>query len=183
MDDIRNESLEAIETANGAGFTVHDDKTADWAGRAIKRAAAERDRLLLLVAEERSDLAAQEKLIIGRYEAETAWLLQSLRSYMGCIADDAKKETKTQRSYRLLNCTLVEKKPSVELVRDEAALVNWAKSTGRVGLIKTKEAIAWADLKAQLIPDAVSGVCVLADTGEVVDGATAQITEGGFSVK
>ena len=95
----------------------------------------------------------------------------------------AVKSTKTQDTYQLLSGKLVRKRPSVTFEVDDAKLLEWLDSTNREDMIKTTRKPAWAEIKKLLTGDAETGLAVIEETGECVDGIKAVETPGSFDIK
>ena len=70
------------------------------------------------------------------------------------------KETKTQKSYKLLAGTLVFKKPTTKIVHNDDKLLEYLEENDGKDYIKLKKSIDWAEFKKTL---------TVSDTGEVVD--------------
>lgn len=172
------DEIEEIESEERDGFSIKTDDMADWAIGKIKEEKAEADRLLDLIKKKREDLEHQEQQIRDDYERRTSFLRMHLQMYMETVKA---KETKTQKSYKLLSGSLVMKKPSTVYVHDDEALVAWLEANGFGEQVKIKKTPAWADIKPILTSS--DGKVVIALTGEVVDGVTVQEVPGKFEVK
>ena len=161
-------------------FTITDDSKAEWALGKIREAQEEHDRLMALVDEKEFQLKEQREEIEARYDRDTSYLKHLLEEYMQTVKC---KSTKTQDTYQLLTGKLVRKRPSVTYEVDEPKLIVWLSQTGRADLIKTKCTPAWAEIKKLLTGDAETGLAVIEETGECVDGIKAVETPGGFDIK
>lgn len=157
-------------------FVIDNDRKADWAIRKIKTERAERDRLVALADEQIRELMEKKRELTERCETRTAHLGMLLRLYFDTVETTA---TKTQETYKLLSGRLVLKRQQPEFVRDEAVLVDWAK-TNTPDLVQVKESVAWGELKKMVAVD--GDKVVIAETGEVVPGVTAQPREDVFEV-
>jgi phage host-nuclease inhibitor protein Gam len=138
-------------------FKVTDDKTADWALTKIHEAEDERDRLIALAEAQVEDLKNKIEDLKNKCENETGFLKSSLYEYFGTVKS---KETKTQKTYKLLAGTLVFKKPSVKINHDDEALLNYLSENDGEDFIKIKKSIDWAEFKKTL---------TISDNGEVID--------------
>lgn len=157
-------------------FQIDNDSKADWAIEKIMAENAERDRLIKLADERIKELSDKKKELIDKTADKTSYLTALLRMYFDTIEP---KATKTQSTYKLLSGKLILKHQQPEYVLDDAQMVNWAK-TAAPTYVKVKESINWAELKKQT---AVNGeTVVLADTGEVIPGATAKERPDVFEV-
>lgn len=160
-------------------FVIDSDSKADWAVCKIREAQEERDRLLALVEEKRTELKERCEAINAKYEAETSGLLSMLQSYMETVP---RRKTKTQESYQLLSGKLVLKAGLVKCDYDDNALLSWLKQN-HPEYVTTKESAAWGSFKKRLDIDPATGVVTIAETGEVVDVITAERGEERFEVK
>ena len=115
------------------GFTIDNDKTANWAIKKIKEEQEEHARLQAIIDDELAELTKKQEEINKRLENKTAYLKSLLYLYFEKVPH---KETKTQSSYKLLDGSLVFKKPSISIVRpDNDQLVAYLESTGREDLV------------------------------------------------
>lgn len=91
------------------------------------------------------------------------------------------KTTKTTEKYKLINGTLVMKRGAVKFQRDDAKLIPWLKANGHEGLVKTKEEVAWADLKKLIAP--AGSMAIIGDTGEIIEGIEATVSPDEFKIE
>lgn len=159
------------------GFVIDDDSKADWAARIILEEAEERDRLLALVKAERERLDAKEEEIRRRYEQKTEYLSGQLLSYM---AEAKTRDTATQKSYKLLNATLVYKKAKMDVAPGDG-LVDWLEAN-RPEFVKVEKKPDWAAVKKH-VTQIGEGVYALDDTGEILEGIVPKEVPGKFEVK
>ena len=88
------------------------------------------------------------------------------------------KETKTQKSYKLLSGTLVFKKPSQKINHDDEKLLEFLDGTE---FIKVKKSIDWAEYKKVLT---ISDSEVIdSETGEIVEACTVEDVPASFTIK
>ncbi len=159
-------------------FKIDNDKTADWAISQIKEAEAERDRLVSLAEEQIKDLTIRIEEIKTKCENDTRYLRSLLNMYFDTVNA---KETKTQKSYKLLAGTLVLKKPTVKINHDDDQLLAYLQSNGGENYIKTKYSVDWAEYKKNL---GVEGDKVIdLDTGEVIEACSVENVPETFSIK
>ena len=157
-------------------FGITDDKKADWAIEKIFEAEAERDRLIELANEKIKELTERKSKISDSCANETSYLKYLLRMYFESVETTS---TKTQETYKLLSGKLVLKRQQPEFVRDDKAMVEWAKSSAP-NFIKVVESVNWADLKKATTLDGET--VVYTETGEVVPGVVAKAREDVFEV-
>ena len=138
------------------GFTIDTDAKAEWALRKIKEARADRDYWL-------DWYARKSKEITEQTDFETMNLERMLAEYFTTVPH---KKTKTQESYSLPGGKLIMKTQNPEYKRDDAKVIAWAKANG-LPFVKTKEELAWSDLKAAT--ETFEGHIVTED-GEIVPG-------------
>lgn len=172
-----DESFIDIETPES--FTIDNDKTANWAIKKIKEEQEEHDRLQALIDDERQELQEKQAEIDKRLEAKTGYLKSLLYLYFEKVPH---KETKTQASYKLLDGSLVFKKPSITLVRpDDEKLIAYMENSGREDLIETKKTAKWGEFKKTLtIADDGQ---IISEDGDVLDFITTEEKAGEFNVK
>jgi hypothetical protein len=144
-------------------FTINNDKTADWALNTIHEAEAERDRLIALAEEQIKDLTGRIEELKEKCENETKFLRSCLQMYFNTIES---KETKTQRSYKLLAGTLVLKKPSQKITHDDGKLLEYLEKNDGAEYIKVKKSVDWAEFKKTLT--IANGKVVDTDLGEII---------------
>lgn len=157
-------------------FTITDDRKADWAIECILKEEAERDRLIDLANEKIKELNERKTKIAEACTQGTSYLKMLLRQYFETVPKNA---TKTQETYKLLTGKLILKKQAPEFVRDDKAMVEWAKASAP-SFIKIAESVNWSDLKKQTT---VEGETVIyTETGEVVPGVVAKAREDVFEV-
>ena len=171
---------EVAEEEANQHFTITDDSAAEWALGKIKEAAEERDRLMALVEEKKAALDEQADKITVRYERDTNYLRYLLQQYMGSVKC---KSTKTQDTYQLLTGKLVRKHATTSYEVDKDKLLGWLKENRRDDLIKVETSVRWADVKKLITGNPDTGLCVMGDTGEVLEGVTAVQTPEKFEIK
>lgn len=161
---------------NEEGFVIDSDMKAEWALRKIREAQDERDRLLSLADLERARIDAEVKSINDRFDRDTGWLKSQLEQYFDSVVH---KVTKTQERYQLLSGCLVRKKATVKYVRDNDAMIQWLKDNQMNEFIKTTYSPDWENLKKHT---SLSEGQVVLDSGEIVEGVTAEIVPDEFTV-
>lgn len=159
-------------------FKVVDDKTADWAIRKIKEEAEEQDRLISLAESQIDDLENQINKIHTQYTYNTSYLKSLLAEYFATVKHE---ETKTQESYKLLSGSLVLKKPTTKIIKDDEKLVEYFKKNNLEKYIKVSESPKWADFKSQV--KVVGKDVVDNETGEIIDGLKTEEIPATFNVK
>lgn len=172
MEEQYQQFFRDYENAPETRFIIKDDSTADWAVRKIKESDAEHDRLIALALEKITDLRIYVDQLKLKKEKDNWFLKSALNEYMNKVNT---KETKTQKTYKLLSGTLTFKKPSYELVRDDGKLMEFAKD-----YVDMVPKFRWGDFKKTLT---VVGSDVVDENGEVVPGIEVVETEGSFTIK
>lgn len=156
-------------------FTINNDNSADWAVQQIKEAEEERDRLITLAQNQIAELQDRIIGLTNKCDNETKYLKSCLAQYFETVKT---KETKTQKSYKLLSGTLVLKKPGEKIEHDDEALLEWLEDTE---YIKIKKSVDWAEYKKKLtIQD---NLVIDTETGEVVECCKVVPTSGSFDIK
>ena len=138
-------------------FKIENDKTADWAITQIQEAEAERDRLIALAESQIDDLNNKIEELKTKCENDTKYLRGCLAMYFETVPS---KETKTQKSYKLLAGTLIFKKPTTKIVHNDDNLLKYLEENDGNDYIKLKKSIDWAEFKKTL---------TVSDAGEIVD--------------
>lgn len=175
-----NEQETAVEREQDLSFVIDDDSKAEWALGKIKEAQEEHDRLIALVDKQQLVLDDRRAQIDRQLERDTEYLKYLLSAYMNGVKC---KSTKTQDTYQLLSGKLVRKHASVDYDVDSAKLAAWLQENGHTALVKTEVKPMWAEVKKLLNGDPTTGAVTLADTGEFVEGITANQTAEKFSIK
>lgn len=156
-------------------FKIENDKTADWAVRQIHEAELERDRLITLAEEQIKDLNDRIDEFKNKCDNDTAYLRSLLATYFETVKS---KETKTQKSYKLISGTLVYKKPSTKINHDDEKLI---KALDGTEFVEIKKSLKWGEYKKNLI---VSDNDVIdTTTGEVIEGCTVEDVPASFNIK
>lgn len=157
-------------------FTIDTDQKARWAAKIIKEERNEADRVIALAKTEIERLQGKVIEYENCFDRRTANLKAMLLEYFGTVD---KKTTKTQQTYDLVDYKLRLKKQNPEFVRDEQKLTAWAKEN-TPDLVKIKETTDWASLKKLTVVQGENVVFI--ETGEVIDGITANEREDIFEV-
>ena len=152
------------------GYSIKDDRGAEYALKRIKNAQAEVDKFRAYYDEQ---IANMQK----RADAISAFYMAHLQRYFDRVPH---KSTKTTETYELPTAKLVWKQQAPEFVRDEGKVIEWLKKNDGGNFIKVKESLDWAGLKKVV---QVSGNdCIVPDTGEVVPGISVEHREPKFDV-
>lgn len=177
MEDMNLMEYLLGETEEKPEFLIDNDRKADWAVEKVMEAIAERDRLVAIADQRIKELQEQKIAIAAKADRSTQYLTEKLYAYF--LTVEPSSVTKTQTSYKLLSGKLVQKKQQPEYVRDEAAMLAWAREIAP-SYIKVTESVAWGELKKAT---AVNGeTVVLAETGEVIPGVIARARDDVFEV-
>ena len=164
------------EVAEKVEFVIDDDVKADWALERIAEERAEAERLKAVCQARIEEFEQRIEAIDKRCENNTGYLIALLSDYFASVPH---KATKTQETYALPSGKLVYKRPGKTAVRDDNALLAWAKANAPE-FIQTTEKAQWASLKKEL---AESGDhYIYKATGEVVEGVHLEETPGKFDV-
>lgn len=156
-------------------FKIDNDKSADWAVQKIHEAEIERDRLITLAKDQIADLEDRIEEFETKCNNDTAYLKSLLAEYFDTVSS---KETKTQKSYKLISGTLVYKKPSVKINHNDDKLI---KDLDGTEFVEIKKSLKWGEYKKNLI---ISDNDVIdATTGEVIEGCTIEDVPASFTIK
>ena len=128
-------------------FKIENDKTADWAINMIHEAETERDRLITLAEDQIKDLTEKIEELKEKCENETKFLRSCLQMYFETVPS---KETKTQKTYKLLSGTLVLKKATTKIAHNDEKLLEYLENNDGKDFIKLKKSVDWAEFKKEL---------------------------------
>lgn len=161
-------------------FKIENDKTAEWALTQIQEAEAERDRLIAIAEEKIKDLTDKIEELNSHCENETKYLRSCLAMYFETVKS---KETKTQKSYKLLSGTLIFKKPSVKIVHDDEKLLEYLEANDGKDYIKIKKSVDWAEFKKTLAIE--DGKIIDTELGTVIPKKVCDVEEvpASFNIK
>ena len=168
---------ELLDEYPGDTYQIDTDKKAEHAVKQIKKWREETARLLTNADDEIAELQEAKRKLQERQEAREGYYKALLHAYFETVE---KTTTKTQASYKLLNGKLVLKRQQPEYLRDETALVNWARQSAP-DFVQVKESVNWGELKKLTALDGEA--VVLAETGEVVQGIIARERPDVFEVQ
>ena len=152
------------------GFVIDTDAKAGWALDKIREARADRDRWVKWYEDKIAEITAQT-------DFNTMNLERMLAEYFASVPH---KKTKTQESYSLPGGKLVLKTQNPEYKRDDKTVIEWLKANGQGQFVKTKEELAWSDLKSATA--AFEGHIVTED-GEIIPGIDVIEREAKFVVE
>jgi len=161
-------------------FTIDSDQKADWALKVIKQETEESERLLRIADEHIAQINTQKEQITQSLENRTRYLKSLLHQYFMTVPH---KETKTQEQYKLLDGSLVFKKPSFKMAPDREKLLAYVKANNLHDFVKIKEDVDWAAYKKEC--EIVDGKVVNVQTGDMLpeDIITVEEDPGEFVVK
>ena len=169
----------AFDELDREEWHITDDSGAEWALQRIAEEQAEFKRLKNLGEKQIEDIKNKVEAAQKRYENSTAYFNAKLLEYFQSVPH---KKTKSGiEKYVLLSGTLTLKPPALKPTVDDEKLVEWLAANGYTDYIKTKQTAAWGDFKKSL--DLSSGVPIVKDTGEVVEGITFESVPETFDIK
>ena len=150
-------------------FVIDTDSKAEWALKKIREARADRDKWIEWYQQKIAEITEQT-------DFNTMNLERMLFEYFATVPH---KVTKTQESYSLPGGKLILKTQNPEYKRDDKTVIEWLKQNGQTQFIKTKEELAWADLKAKT---AVLNGKLFSEDGEEIPGVEIVEREAKFTV-
>lgn len=150
-------ATECMEEEQQTGFTVDDDRKADWCVRKIQELEADTARWQEYYAEQLERIRAQN-------DSSIVYFKELLSAYFAQVPH---KVTKTAESYKLPNGTLRLKQQQPEYARDEPTIIEWARQNAPE-LVEDVPKLKWADLKK--LGRADGEQLIIPETGEVVPG-------------
>lgn len=159
-------------------FSINDDNMADWALRKIKDEEDERYRLISIAQNQIDELKEKIDHINEVYDNKSKFLKSHLGLYFERVK---KKETKTQKSYKLLSGSLVYKKPSQKINHNDDELLTYLEGSAQEEFIKVKKSVDWAEFKKQLVIQ--DGKVVDKELGVIIEGCTVEDVPASFDIK
>ena len=173
-DDL---ALSIVEEDVQEGFSINDDKTAEWALKVITEEKAEAQRYINVCETWIAEYRLKAQKAQERFETKTSYLKQQLQEYFATVPH---KATKTQETYKLPSGTLKLKFGKPEFIRDEKVLAKFLKDNGFKDYYEEVIKPKWAELKEVVT---VSGDKVITADGEIVEGVTVQEKPASFEVE
>lgn len=161
-------------------FKITNDGAANWALKKIKEEQDDRNRIVEIAENEIKEIREKITKLDERLESKTGFLKSKLFEYFGTVEH---KETKTQEDYKLLDGSLVWKKPAQKMVPDKEKLLAYVKEHNMPEFVKVKEEVDWASYKKEC--EISAGQVVNCQTGELLpkDIITVEDVQGSFDVK
>lgn len=141
------------------------EEEADRLIRIYKAVLADYERFQSLAKRQKEEIDRRLRLKAEKYDAELVNIALTLQSF----AEKHKmKETKTQKKYQLLSGDIIIKKEVPQLIADKDTLLQAITGTEYSGYVRTKQEVAWSDLKKRLdFTD--DGMILDKETGEIVE--------------
>ena len=163
------------------GFKITDGSSADWClrkVRALKEQQDENTQLAMAEIERITEWVTGEngKLQNGIIFFENLLIQYHMLIYRYRV-DDKKK------TISLPHGKLKARAQQPEFIRDDVKLVEYLRNTGRTNFIKVIEKPEWDEFK-KIVEVAIDGKTVVdTQTGEIVEGVTAEIRPPKFTVE
>ena len=180
MSELRRDEIEEIEqTEEKIPFSVDSDDKAEWCLKKIKEHQDEITKWTAHYEAEKRRAVISHENAIFRLEGE-------LRSFF--VLKDQEgltRQTKTQTAYNLPSGKIFIKRQNPEFERDDAEIIDWLR-VNAPELIKTKEEVDWAAMKAAYAFDAEGNMtAVNEETGEIINipGVKAKTRDDVFKVE
>ena len=160
-------------------FVIDNDRLANWACRKIKEETAEHDRLVEIAKAEIEEINKKVALIDQQLESRTGFLKSKLYDYFQKVDH---KETKTQENYKLLDGSLVWKKPSIKIKKpdDDKLLAVLEKVDILEEFVETIKKPKWAEFKKTLN---IADGQIVDEYGDIIEGLELEETPGSFDIK
>ena len=169
MNKLQLAEIQEVESIEREGFKIEDKQSAEWALRKIKALndQIEETNKLVQLETERENKSAQDSILF----------------FEGLLLEYMVKERELDpkiKSIKLPHGTVRFKKQQPEYVRDEPKLIDWAKESQRMDLVKIKESFDWSTLKKDIT--VVAGNVVDKVTGEIIEHVKVVEREDKFEV-
>lgn len=170
--------LDSLQDTEPKGFVIDNEGQADWALRKISQ-SQKRMKELQNVAEE--EIHKIETWLLGelaKEEKSIEFFTNLLDVYHWQLYQ---QDPKRFKSLKLPNGVIKRVKTQPTFERDEETLLKWLEEQGLEEYIERKAKPNWRDFKKRV---KVSGsMCVIPDTGEVVEGIVVTPQEEKFKVE
>lgn len=159
-------------------FHIDNDSLADWAVSKLHEIKEGKDRVQRIYDERVAVLQGAYAKQMERLDESEAFFLGKLEEYFQSVPA---KETKTQKSYKLLSGTLKYTKPKKDFEHDDAEILSALESAGIEEWTKVTKKLDWSGLKKSL---SIDGDDIVNADGEVVEipGLRVTMKEGKFTV-
>ena len=181
--EMMEQNAEENTGAEYERFHVDNDMKAEWCLNKIRGIRAEQKREKDELQRQMQFYLDQMEIVDKKADENAAFFEEMLKGYFVDRVDEGfTKATKTQITYKLPTGVLKLKKqqPSIDYKTHQADTIEWLKQNGFTQFIKTKEELAWSDLKKNVtIQD---GAAVTAD-GEIIPGIEVTEREDVFEVE
>ncbi|HXH08907.1 MAG TPA: host-nuclease inhibitor Gam family protein [Alphaproteobacteria bacterium] len=186
LDDLVGVDPSMVQAEDNARprFEIRDDATADWALRKLSQVEQQQRQRAAFVAAEIERVKTWQAREDAKDQRFADFLTACLRSYYDQLKDDG-KVSERHKSYRLPHGTLTARAKEAQFELDENLLLAWCQ-THRPGCIRTKQEIAWSDLKPLLRVvevDAGLGYQVVIEDIDEATGEVRQMPVPGVRVK
>lgn len=160
-------------------FRVTDNSSANWCLRKIKALKTQQGENTQLAQKEIDRIKAWEEAENGKLQDSITFFEGLLiRYHMEQFEQDPKKKT-----ISLPDGKLKARAQQPEFIRDDEKLVEYLRKAGRTDYIKVIEKPEWGEFK-KIIEVSMDGKTVVdTQTGEIVEGVTAEIRPPKFSVE
>lgn len=154
------------------GFSIEDDRKAEYAFKRMQETQAEVDAFRAYYAEQ---IDGMQK----RADAIKEFYMGHLQRYFSHVPH---KKTNTQESYKCPSFTMTLKAQNPEYKRDAEKVLEWCgKSDDTKAFVKNKPVLDWEGLKKRVV--VVGSECFMDDTGEKIPGVEVVEREPKFEVK
>lgn len=160
-------------------FVIDSDQKAEWALRKIKEREADYERFRALGEADMNRVAKLIEEEKAKCDSDTAFFRAALDAYMDTVKC---RETKTGiRKYKLLSGSLVRKPGTTTFAHNDERLTDYLLRSGRTDMIRVKQVPLWGEYKRTLAVH--DGVVIDTNTGDVVEGVTAEMQPASFAIE
>jgi predicted nuclease of restriction endonuclease-like RecB superfamily len=166
------------ETRTEVPYSILNDVDAEKSILKLKDEQAERDRQIETAEEMIKLYKFKIEEANNRYEKRTEYIRFALNQYFQSVEH---KVTKTQESYRLPSATLKLKIQKPEIRKDETKFLEFLKERELSDFIAISEKPKWGEFKE--LTEVSGTTVILKETGEIVDGITAEDRDAKFEIE
>lgn len=177
MDNIALELVDEFLDEQNEGWSIKDDKDAEYALKKIAEEKAEAQRYINVCETMILDYKQKAQKTEEKLKFKLAYLEEQLKNYFATIKP---KETKTQKTYKLPSGTLKLKIKAPEYIRDNEKLVKYLEDNDFEQYIKWTATPDWAGFKETI---SISEGKVIDEDGQEVEGITLQEREPEFIIE
>lgn len=176
----RFEIMEKLLKEDDERYRITNGVEAEWAVQKINSRNVERDKILADIDKMIEHYKQLREKEIDKAQRDNSFLMSCLRNYLMDSKD--KKVMKTMEYIRVPSAKLVLKYGGYDYDRNDEAVCDYLRRSGKAEFIETKQSVKWSMLKKHTVPLSDGSVCD-AETSEIIPGIIARKSEDKFEIK